>query len=519
MNSFFFIVAALLTIIAAFGYYIFSSKKGGVSDRALSLASMGKFLDAKALVRDRLDQSPSSIELLYLMSKIYGLEGDFDSEQSYLEKIFKLNSYTKDITKELVLSRLGSVTYQKDRYDESFFYYSELIEEKPEHIEANLRLGFMALGQKEFLIAHKFFQQIPKEKMKNINYFIGLGISASMLGDSQDLNYFEKAYQINSKSPVSSFMYSLSLFKNKKYQDALKIANQLVDLVKEQYVKFTIYQFLMVVYIGLNDYSSAMLNAKKCIEISDENDWSEELAESNFFYGVLCLSIGELEKSSEFLIAAESEKPHDLDIINLANFKMDVEENLTNLNSTSPRGFNLKVFLSTLPDRVFPPDRIFEISGMRMQAHINIKSIINQELTKIVPSVENIKPDLIMKFSGLKGSSFKNVCNKILSEMNYKIKRELPCLDSEGANIVAVNKDDETLTCLFRFRKWKNTNLSDFFLTEMLGSMIENNAQIGHVVAFCTLTSGAQRFIKNNEGKINVLSGPELETVLTKIIK
>ena len=103
--------------------------------------------------------------------------------------------------------------------------------------------------------------------------------------------------------------------------------------------------------------------------------------------------------------------------------------------------------------------------------------------------------------------------------MNFKVKRELPCLESEGANVVAVNKDDESLVALFRFRKWKNSNLSDVFLTEMTNSMIEQGAQIGFIFAFCDLTVGAKRFLKNNEGKITVINGKEFENYLSKVIK
>ncbi|MCB1141648.1 MAG: restriction endonuclease [Leptospiraceae bacterium] len=519
MNLFFILGASAVLFLSVVGFILFRSRSSNIGEKALSLASMGKYLDAKALIRNKLDLHPDDISLQLLMSKIYSMEGDTDTEVSYLEKILKINNFTKEITKAMILNRLAAILYQKDKYDESFFYYMDVLEEDPSNLEAIVRLGFMALGQREFEIAEKIFKQIPEDQVRFPAFFIGKGVISTILNRSDEHQYFEKAYKLDSKSSINVFLYGMSLYRQKKFQDALKIANELLDKLKDDRIRFTLYQFLIVVYMGLSDYSSALLNAKHCMEIAEENEWIEDYAESNFYIGIFCIASGEIEKANEYLIAAESEKVHDQDIINLANYRSDLEENLAIPGSTSSRGFNFKSFMTFLPDRIFPAERIYEISGLKMPAHINIKSIVNSEGIKIIKQIDKITPDMAMRFAMIRGMTFKNVCNKLTAEMNFKVKRELPCLESEGANVVAVNKDDESLVALFRFRKWKNSNLSDVFLTEMTNSMIEQGAQIGFIFAFCDLTVGAKRFLKNNEGKITVINGKEFENYLSKVIK
>ncbi len=103
--------------------------------------------------------------------------------------------------------------------------------------------------------------------------------------------------------------------------------------------------------------------------------------------------------------------------------------------------------------------------------------------------------------------------------MNYKLKKELPGLESEGLNILAVNRDDENEIALFRFRRWKNTNLSDIFLNDLLSSMKENGSQKAYLIASCELTSGAKKLLKANEGVLNVINERILDKLLEGAIK
>jgi tetratricopeptide (TPR) repeat protein len=509
------IVILVITFLISSGFYFFFiGNKFGFDEKVIALAKAGKFKEAKTLVKEKIDLHPSDIALVYLLATVYKIQGDLEGEASELEKIAAESKYTKEITQHQISSRLGSIYYQLDKYDEAFFYYLDLLDVSQNNLEAIVRIAFMAIGQKEFEIANRFLKMLPDSQIKLSAFFIAKGVVHTMLGKDEDFEYYQKAYELDKNSVVAQFLYAFGLYQRRQFKDALKIVDNIIDTVPEEYIKFTFLQFLMVQYLCLKDYSSAMLNARLCIDLSRKNNWEGELSESNFHYSIFCIASNDLEKASEYLIEAEYLKPHDTDIINLANYKMDLEEGLVTPGSISPKGFNFTSFLGGLPEKLFPHERAFEISGLKMPFNINIRGIINKDGKKLITKISQLSPDKVIKFNSLRGLQYKNACAKILNSFKYKIKKELPCLESEGANLLAISREDEDDIALFRFRRWKQANLSDIFLSEMQQSMLEVGAFKGFLVASCDLTIGAKKFLKANDGKITIINDNELDGVL-----
>jgi len=269
----------------------------------------------------------------------------------------------------------------------------------------------------------------------------------------------------------------------------------------------------------LKDIPSALLNARLCMELAKKNSWEDETAESNLYYAMLCISTNDVEKSTECLIEAEFLKPHDPDIIALANYKFDLEEGSTFPGATSAKGFNFQNFIASVPEKLFPPEKAYEISSLKMPVNINIKGIISKEGKRLISKISQLSPDKIIKFNSLRGLQYKNACSRVVGHLGFKIRKEIPGLESEGINLLCSSKEDDNLTALFRFRRWKQINLSDIFLSEMLGSMAEQGASKGYLVASCELTSGAKKFLKSNDGKIVIVSDRALDTALESALK
>ena len=61
--------------------------------------------------------------------------------------------------------------------------------------------------------------------------------------------------------------------------------------------------------------------------------------------------------------------------------------------------------------------------------------------------------------------------------------------------------------------------ISDVFLTELLNSMAEQDASKGYVIGSAELTPGAKKVIKANDGKLVIVNGKELESLLEKVMK
>lgn len=511
------LVLAFFLSIGAYLYFV--GPKFGFQDKVLALAKSGKIKEAKLIVKDKIDLKPDDIELHFLLSKLHKMEGDLDGEAADLEKIISIGKFTKEISHLLVSTRLSNIYYQLDKYDESFFYYMELLEGNPGNLEALVRLSFMAIGQREFEVAEHFLKQIPDEQIKLSSFFIAKGVVSTMLGKENDFDYYQKAYELDKGSQLAKFLYAFALFQRRKFKEALSMVDSLIDSSREEVIKYSFLQFLMVQYICLKDIPSALLNARLCMELAKNNSWEEEIAESNLHFAMLCISSNEIEKSTESLIEAEFLKPHDPDIIALANYKFELEENIIIPGATSPKGFNLQNFIASIPEKLFPPEKAYEISSLKMPVNINIKGIISKEGKRIINKITQLSPDKIIKFNGLRGLPYKNACSRVVGHLGFKIRKEIPGLESEGLNLLCSSKEDDNYIALFRFRRWKQSNLSDIFLSEMLNSMAELGAVKGYLVASCELTSGAKKFLKSNDGKIVVVSDRALDAALDSALK
>ena len=516
MNVYLFVAVVLALGILAVVYFVFFGTKANIVEKALALAAMGNFLDAKATLREQLDLDPNDSKLLFTFSKVYAMENDLLNEVTYLEKVKNIGKYEKEFPPIQVINRIANIYYQQDMFDEAFFYYLDSLNHDPVNLEALIRLAFMAVGQKDFEIADKFMRQIPDEEVKIQSYFIAKGVVTAMLNRDND---FEKAFNIDHNSPVAGFLYALSLSKIRKFKEALDIVSPLLDMTADDLVKFTISQFIMTLNSSMSDYVSALANAKTCIEIAKRNEWHLEAAECNSYYAMLCIVLNDLEQATEYLIEAEAERVDDYDIMSLAQYKADLEDGTATPGKTSVRGYNLKNTIKDLPEKLFPKERYFEISGLKAPETINIRGMINEEGQKIISKLNQLSPDKISKLNSMKGNTFKNTCIKILAEYGYKVKRELPALEAEGANFVCVKKTDEESKAVFRIRKWKNMTISDVFLTELLNLMSEQGATKGYVIGSAELTAGAKKVIKANDGMIVIVTGKELESLLEKVIK
>lgn len=514
------LIAAILAFIVAGGAFIFLyESRSGVTEKALGLAAVGKYPDARALIRDQLDLYPEDINLLFLMAKIYQMEGDFLNEASFLEKIVNIGRYTKEITHSLVTSRLADIYYDKEMYDEAFFYYMETLESDPEHVQALIRLAFMCLGQREFHLADIFFNRIKDTNIRFSAYYLGRGVLSAILEKNDEFEHFKKAYELDKESVTNNFLYALALSRARRHQEAIEIINKIVDLIHDDYLKYTIFLFLMVQYMLLENYPEAILNARLAVEIAMRNDWEQEIAESNLYCAMLNIAHGDLQEALFYVTEAEFRKPNDPDYVNMAQYRFDIEEGLAVRGSVSPKGYDFQAFMKSIPEKLFPNDRPFELSGLRMSKPINIRGIVNDQGHKIITKISQLAPDPVIRFIALKGNAFKNICIRIASDLGYKVKKELPILEADGVTYICVNRENEDEVALFRFRKWKNITISDVVINELLSAMAENNTKYGYLLGAFDLSSAAKKLYKMNENKIYLINGREFSQLVDKAMK
>lgn len=106
------LVAIGIILIVASGSFLIQTKKDSY-EKALALAALGNYVDARVIIRDILDNSPSNVRAHYVIAKIYAMEGDTVNEARHLEKIKKIGNYEKGINQVAVSNRIAEFTISK----------------------------------------------------------------------------------------------------------------------------------------------------------------------------------------------------------------------------------------------------------------------------------------------------------------------------------------------------------------------------------------------------------------------
>ncbi|EPG75029.1 restriction endonuclease [Leptospira fainei serovar Hurstbridge str. BUT 6] len=512
------LIAAGIILIVAAGSFLIQSKKDSF-EKALALAAMGNYVDSRILIRDILDANPSNVRAHYIMAKIYAMEGDHVNEARHLEKIKKIGTYDKDISEVAVSNRIADIYYQQDLFEEAVFHYVDTLSVDPENLEANIRIAFMALGQKEFGIADKFLSRVPDDKVKMTALFIAKGVVAATLRKGDAKHFFKQAFDEEPSSAVAGFLYSLTLARSGEHDEAIRIANSVVDVVTDEYVRFTLFQFIMLEFLQKGDLNEALKHSRLCMEIARNNGWKQELIDSDFHFALIAVKMGRLEEASEYLIEAESERVDDDRIIELANYKYQLETKRLEAGKPAKSGYTPDEEIGRLFPELFPVERYYEISGLKSSKSFHIKGIIDEEGGKIIADINKIGISALDHFRALKGVEFKNLCVKVVLALNYTISREIPNKEGDGLNFMGLSKSDKETRALFKFRRWKDAKVSDIFLRDTLSQVKDLSLDKAFIVGDAEFTDGARRFLADNSSRLSVLYGKDLEELLKKALK
>ncbi|MDZ4726152.1 MAG: restriction endonuclease [Leptospira sp.] len=510
---FFIIVGAGIIILGFLVTFIIAQKRDGYS-KALTLAAMGNFIDARSIVRERLEEDHQNPYGHYVMAKIYSMENDPLNEAKHLEIIKKNARYTKDIDPVTVSNRIADIYYNKDFFEESFFHYLDTLQVDRSNPTACMRLGFMALGQKEFKIADNFFARLPAEKMNSSLYHIARGVISGVTGAGKEREYFENAFKLE-KSAVCGFLYALALSRENKHKDAVGIASSIADQVDDEYVRYTIFQFLMTEAILMQNFPDALKYSRLCMEMAKLNSWQSETVESNIHFSMVSIYMGRYEDASEHLIEAEANRLDDPEVTHLANLKYKLERGLGNLDSLSNE-YDLTKELNVLSVSLFPNSRYFELSGMRSSKPFNIKGVVDESGNKTAKKLDLIGVDKFEKFISMTGTQFKNQATRMILKYGYRVTKELANVEGDGVNYLCSAKENVNLRAIFRIRKWKDAKVSDVFFREMLQQMEENGASRGYVIGNYELTEAGRKILSQHETDIELINGDRLEDLLDK---
>ncbi|MBW7856773.1 MAG: restriction endonuclease [Leptonema sp. (in: Bacteria)] len=513
-----FIIFIVLLAIGLVAYFVIFNRKD-ISKRAIELAESGMFTDARGLLRSKLDRDPNNVSLHQAMIRIYHLEGDEHSELEHMIQLYRIGRSTPDLPLPILANQIASIYYKNEQYSEAFQFYKDALRLVPDNEEALARLAFLCVGQEKFDIADRYFSKLVIIRPNVFEYRLGRGICLSQLRKKEALSEFDAAVGIAPDNLTANLFAGIEgLLQGAVDQSTARLKHAL-DLGPEPEVEYIVKKALTSLAYQRMDYNTALKYAEQTLQIALDENWNKEEYDARTSVACMAILAGDLEAANENLLTLEMRNMNDQRIINLSDYRMNVEEGLIPAGEPSPAGFNFRGFLNDWTRSRFNSSFIFQISGMKMDRSIDVDSLLTQEGPPKASRRSNRVDigELIDRFNQLKGQSFETVCRKIVLTLGYKVVSILPYRESDGMDILAQLATDKSQRALFEIRKWENQPISDIFLRNMQNQLNENKAQLGFVIAAARLTDGAAAALQSLN-KIKVINEESLGELLSQVL-
>ncbi len=512
-----------LIIAAVVVYIMFFTDRGDMYERALGAAARGDYTDARAMVRTRLDRDPDNPRAHYFLARIYGMEGDRSNELSHLIEVLRIDRFSPELKKIDIIKRIADVYYESGDYKLSFQYYLELLNINKQNEEALARLAFLAAGQNEYEIADVYFRDLVRIAPDVAQYHLGRGVCLAMMRKSDSINEFVQAYENDPNDMTTMFLTAIQAYKQNETGIAGEIVKQLLNLARDPIIVLIVNKLATAIFYKNGEYKEALHSAQRCLEASVENGWKAEEYDSRLSVAYMGIQIGDLEIANDNLLELEMQNPTDDLVMRIADYRMDLEDGITKVDEISPRGFDFRHHMNEWLKNRFPDDAIYTFSGLRMDDRFDILGLVNRDgKATQAPKIQAKKnvdhSGLIEAFNALPDNSFLSTCEKIISSQGYKVSKNLPRKEKDGADFIAAMLEDKKTRALFSIRQWANEPISDIFLRNMQNTMNELKVSYGFVVAGARLTPGAEIALQNLK-KITVINEDELGSLLQNVLK
>lgn len=508
-----------LTVIGVAAFLVLRTDRRDVYQRALNMAAEGNFVDARGLIRARIESQPDNPLGHFTMARVYALEGKTSDEKQHLLQVRRINQYGAEIHPTQVLNRLGDIAYSEGDFRGSMDAYLACLQFSPQNEEALARVAFMAAGRAKFEIAERFFRTLTRIAPNTPDYRVGRGVVLSMLKVKEGLREFETAVALSPNNPMPLFFLAFQAYRQREFEKARDAVKQLQSMQLDPLVHHLSNKLGAAVHYQLKEYADAISCAERCLAAASQNSLKREEYDANLTIALLSIVAGNLEKANDHLIELEMSNPSDVLVQRLSDFRMDLEEGAASLDRVSARGFDMNVQLQDWLRNRFAEDAIYQVSGIAMEEEFNIEDFFTQEGEVQTRKAETtIDPALMIeRFNTLTEQPFLNACMKIIALQGYVHEKTLPYREKDGGDFVAALKNDRKSKALFRIRKWKNQPISDIFLREMQNYMNELKVTQGFVVAGARLTPGAETAVQNLK-RITVIQEYDFAELLLKVL-
>ncbi len=463
----------------------------------MTLAQTGKHIDGITILRDCLDKDHNDALAHYYISCIYAMENNEDAELQHLTELKRIKILPIEISSAEIFLRMAQINYKNGKIENALndFLLALSFDEKNEI--ALCHIAFIAVGQKLFTIAEKYFQILVTTFPEKVNYHAAYGVTLVMLNKYNAIDEFDKALRVEPENETVLLFKIITCFLHKKYTNAAGAIQTLLEKTKEEQINYITHKLATAICYQNKNYDDAIGHANSCIQLSKSNNWIAENTDAYLSLIYIFIKIEDSQKTIEYINIMESLYPENEIVSLLSNHKAILHEQNDFEYTNGEGNFHFPEHIRKWLRTRITKNAIYELSGLAEEEIKDINRFFPEE-KKNYPKSSNEntesdhgEKDLIFEFNRLNKSLFEKTCAKIVSLLGHTIENTLRYNDTDGINLICHEKNNKANRALFCIRKWHDHTISDLFLREQQNLMKEQFVSQCYIIANANLTSGA----------------------------
>ena len=219
----------------------------------------GNNKNAKTLLINFITEHPESYIGHKLLAQIYEKEGGQRKAVDEYVQAIEINKKDYD-----TYYKVANLLTDLDKKDEATQMLTNLLEKKPEYVEASIALGDLLIEKENYKEAVNVYLEALKYSPTNYDLNYNLGIVYTMLNDFQNAKlYYEKAAELNSL--VYNTKYSLAEIAL-IYKELEEAEQYFLQVTEDEELCADAYLELAKIYIIKNDKEKAIKFANVAIQ-------------------------------------------------------------------------------------------------------------------------------------------------------------------------------------------------------------------------------------------------------------
>ncbi len=526
------IISYLLTItcivaIAVYSFYsFFSTKETNIYKQAMNMATEGKYLDARAMLREHLKKNPKNPLVHFYIAQIYNMQGNLAEELNHIKQLKNINIFPPPLNPVEIFLQTATTCYEENELASAFENFLNVLQYDPNHEVALAHIAFLAIGQENFRIAEKYFSRLVKLVPQVKEYHIGRGIGLEMLKSNYSITEFSQALDIDSNDQTALFLKSLACFHQRRTQEAQNDIEKLINIENlDVHIRYIAHKLAVVIYYLENNLAKAINYAEVCVTLSTQNEWyTKEKYDAYLSLALLSLIRKNLPRTIECLLEMEDLNPGDVLVNQLSIFRQDLEDGNASFDEPGENGFHFNAYMQDwLRDR-FSEHMAYDLSGLAENTKFEVPDFFPAEndgsrKDKLVETEDSDDEyeKLIDRFCTLNKQKFEDTCQKIVNTMDFTIIKDMNYRPNDGMDYICKHTQDKNTKALFRIRQWNNQPISDIFLREQQDIMNKETVQLGFIIAGTELTYGAEKALEKLNN-ITVIYKKQFANLIKKVM-